>query len=72
VTGGNSYPRPRSVVSTWDLNGGYDVLSWIVDAVGGERLSEQVFKTVLTRSLHTLTITLVILSLTHCTHTLLY
>jgi hypothetical protein len=35
VTGGNSYPRPGSVTTTWAQNGGFDVLSWIVSAVGG-------------------------------------
>jgi hypothetical protein len=35
VTGDNSYPRPGSVVSTWE-NNGYNVLAWIVDSVGGQ------------------------------------
>jgi hypothetical protein len=35
VTGGNSYPRPGSVTMTWAQHGGFDVLSWIVGAVGG-------------------------------------
>ena len=35
VMGGNSYPRPGSVTVTWSENGGFDVLSWIVGAVGG-------------------------------------
>jgi hypothetical protein len=36
VTGGNSYPRPGSVVRTWGIDGGMRVFRWMVDEVGGE------------------------------------